>query len=200
MVRYGGSRRAAVLCRWCWLPAPSWPAGLRPCRRAAPVRPPAPAGLKAAGASYSVRLSWQPPEDGLLLSYHVYRIRGGQRETGADHARADARDVVRRSAGRRRRAAPLCGTVGEPAGRRKPVQQFGPGHGHGRPRAGAGRHVRQASPRPSGRWRKPAGKLQPPARAADGMSRPDPGRLRAVRPSRPVRPPAAALAGVLGTA
>ncbi len=43
----------------------------------APCSPPAPVGLKAAGASYSVRLRWQPPDDGLLLSYHVYRIGGG---------------------------------------------------------------------------------------------------------------------------
>jgi hypothetical protein len=43
----------------------------------APSSPPAPVGLTAAGASYSVRLRWQPPDEGLLLGYHVYRIDGG---------------------------------------------------------------------------------------------------------------------------
>ena len=42
----------------------------------APCSPPAPVALQAVGASYSVRLRWQPPDDGLLLSYHVYRSGG----------------------------------------------------------------------------------------------------------------------------
>ena len=44
-----------------------------------PPPPAAPTGLEAAGASYCVRLSWQP-SPGRQTAYHVYRRRGGEGE------------------------------------------------------------------------------------------------------------------------
>ena len=38
-----------------------------------PVPPPTPKALTARGASYSVRLQWEPPSDEVSLRYHVYR-------------------------------------------------------------------------------------------------------------------------------